>query len=134
MTDAPNPQPIAPYTKVRYVSMGELLVYAVSEDELRLLESGGPASTFLNLAIFFSSVGASFFVSLLLADVKSVRVFIVITILTVATLIAGFVMFVLWRKWSGDAKSTIQRIRDRARMQGQGQALTITPDEDSGNQ
>jgi len=113
--------------------MGELLVYAVSEDELRLLESGGPASLFLNLAIFFASVGASFLVSLLLSDVKSVRIFIVITILTVATLIAGLVMFVLWRKWSSDAKSTIQRIRDRARAQGQGQALTITT-EDSGNQ
>jgi hypothetical protein len=133
MTDEPNSQPIAPYTKVRWVGMGELLVYAVSEDELRLLESGGPASTFLNLAIFFASVGASFLVSLLLADVKSVRVFIVIVILTVVTLIAGFVMFVLWHKWSRDAKSTIQRIRDRARAQGPGQALTITS-EDSGNQ
>jgi hypothetical protein len=131
MTDEQNLQPIAPYTKVRWVGMGELLVYAVSEEELRLLESGGPASTFLNLAIFFSSVGATFLVSLLVEDVKSVRTFIVLTILTVVALIAGFVMFVLWRKWSGDAKSTIQRIRDRARVQGP--ALTIST-EDSGNQ
>ncbi len=131
MTDEQNSQRIVPYTKISLVGMGELVVYAVSEDELRLLERGGPASTFLNLAIFFTSVGASFLASLLVADVKSNRAFIVVVVVTVATLVAGFVMFVLWRRSSGDAKSAIQRIRERARMQQE--PLTI-PTEDSGKQ
>ena len=34
-------QPIIPYAAIRYVAMGEITIYLVSDDELRLLERGG---------------------------------------------------------------------------------------------
>ncbi|MGA9059488.1 MAG: hypothetical protein WB763_23605 [Terriglobia bacterium] len=108
-----QPQQVVPYTRVRYVGIGQLTVYFVSEDELRMIESGGPSSTYLNLAIFFLSVGASFLVSLLLSEPKSIYKFTVIVVLTIGTAIAGFVLLVLWLRSSKDASNAIRQIRAR---------------------
>src|ERR1019366_6584439 len=75
-----------PPASIRYVGIGELTVYLVSDDELRMIESGGPSSTYLNLAIFFLSVGASFAASLLLSTPSSIHRFIVVTGLTIGSL------------------------------------------------
>ena len=93
--------------------MGEITIYLVSDDELRMVESGGPASTFLNLAIFFLSVGASFVASLLLSEPKSMKRFVVVIVLAVGTLIAGLVLLTLWRKSSRLVTDTVDRIRAR---------------------
>jgi hypothetical protein len=106
-------QPLIPSTEIRYVGIGEITIYFVSEDELRVLERGGTSSIFLNLAIFFMSVGASFFASLLLSPPPSIRTFVVMVVLTVFTAIAGFVLIFLWWRSSGDATDTIKRIRAR---------------------
>jgi hypothetical protein len=108
-----NAPQMVPYVQVRYVGMGEITIYLVSEDELRMLETGGPSSTYLNLAIFFLSVGASFLASLLLSEPKSIKRFIVVVALTVGSLIAGFVLLLVWRRSSKDATNTIQGIRAR---------------------
>ena len=108
-----NAPQMVPYVQVRYVGMGEITIYLVSEDELRMIEAGGPSSTYLNLAIFFLSVGASFLASLLLSEPKSIKRFIVVVALTVGSLIAGFVLLLVWRRSSKDATNTIQGIRAR---------------------
>jgi len=109
----PDAQPLIPYTEIRYVGMGEITIYLVSDDELRLLERGGISSTFLNLAIFFMSIAASFFASLLLSPPPSLRTFVVMVVLTISTAIAGLVLIFLWRRSSGDVTDTIRRIRAR---------------------
>jgi hypothetical protein len=91
-------QGMSPYAEIRYVAMGEITIYLVSEDELRLIEQGEPSSTYLNLAILFLSVGASFLASLLLSEPKSIKRFIVVIVITVGCLIAGFVLLILWRR------------------------------------
>ena len=106
-------QPLIPYTEIRYVGMGEITIYLVSDDELRLLERGGVSSTFLNLAIFFMSIAASFFASLLLSPPPSIKKFLVMVVLTVSTAIAGLVLIVLWRRSSRDVLDTVRRIRAR---------------------
>ena len=111
--DEQKPQQMVPYTRIRTVSIGQLTVYFVSDDELRMIESGAPSSTYLNLAILFLSVGASFLASLLLSEPKSIYRFIVIIVLTIWSLIAGFVLLVLWRRSSKDASNVINRIRAR---------------------
>jgi hypothetical protein len=108
-----QPQEMVPYTKIRYVGIGQLTVYFVSEDELRMIESGGPSSVYLNLAIFFLSVGASFLISLLLSEPKSIYRFTVSVVLTVGTAIAGFVLLVLWLRSSKSASNVIKQIRAR---------------------
>lgn len=112
--DEEKPKHMVPYTEIRYVGMGEITIYLVSDDELRMLERGGPASTYLNLAIFFLSMGASFLASLLLSQPKSIGRFIIVIALTVGCSIAGVVLGVVWRRSSRDAADTVQRIRARS--------------------
>jgi hypothetical protein len=106
-------QGMSPYAEIRYVAMGEITIYLVSEDELRLIEQGEPSSTYLNLAILFLSVGASFLASLLLSEPKSIKRFIVVIVITVGCLIAGFVLLILWRRFARNKADTIKRIRAR---------------------
>jgi hypothetical protein len=106
-------QPLMPSTEIRYVGIGEITIYLVSDDELHLLGRGGVSSTFLNLAIFFLSTGATFFASLLLSPPVSVRRFLVMVVLTISTTIAGVVLAFLWRRSSRDVADTVGRIRAR---------------------
>jgi hypothetical protein len=108
-----QPQQMVPYTRIRYVGIGQLTVYFVSEDELRMIEIGGPSSTFLNLAIFFLSVAASFLVSLLLSEPKAIYKFTVMVIVTTGTAIAGLVLLLLWLRSSKGASNVIKQIRAR---------------------
>ena len=110
-----QPQQIAPYTKVRYITMGQLTIYFVSEDELRMIESGGPSSTYFNLAIFFLSVGASFLASLLFSEPKSTHTFIVVVALIIGNVIAGSVLLILWFQSRRGASNVITQIRARGR-------------------
>ena len=41
--DPQDPQELGPLTTIRYIGLGQLKVYLVSEDELRLIEGGGPS-------------------------------------------------------------------------------------------
>jgi len=108
--ESPNTEP---RTVIRVVGMGQLTVYHVSEDELRMIEIGGPSSTYLNLAILFLSVGASFFASLSMSPPSSIYRFTVMIELTIVSLIAGTVLLVLWRRSSKVASVVIDRIRAR---------------------
>ncbi len=43
-------QPLIPYAEVRYVGIGEITIYLVADNELLLLERGGPSSKAFVLA------------------------------------------------------------------------------------
>jgi hypothetical protein len=103
-----------PPATIRYVGIGQLTVYLVSEEELRRIENGGSSSTYLNLAILFVGVGGSFLSSLLLSEPKSLHRYVVVIVITVGTLLAGSILFLLWHRSSKEAKSVIQGIRQRA--------------------
>jgi len=47
-------QELVPPTSIRYIGLGQLKVYLVSEDELRLIEGGGPLLLTLILPLLFS--------------------------------------------------------------------------------
>lgn len=112
--DDQDSNPLVPAPIVKYVGFGQLILYLVSDQELLLIESGGPSATYLNLAIGFLSVGTGITVSLLLAGIPaSVYKFSAVVILEVATLIAGTILLVLWKRSDKDAKHTIARIRAR---------------------
>jgi hypothetical protein len=129
MDDANSKQPV-PTTSIRYVGIGELTVYLVSDDELRMIESGGPSSTYLNLAIFFLSVGASFGASLLLSAPASIHRFIVVAALTIGSLIAGSILLALWFRSRLDASNVISRIRGRAIVPPAGTIIDTRATED----
>ncbi len=116
--DQKDAQPLIPYAEIRYVGIGEITIYFVSDDELSLLEKGGASSTLLNLAIFFLSIGASFLISLLVSPSASIRVFMVTVVLTVTSGTAGLVLAILWRRSFKSVMETISRIRARKSLSG----------------
>lgn len=105
---------LVPRTEIRYVSIGTLTIYLVSEDELRMIERGGPTSTLLTLGIFFASVGLSFWGSLALATPTSLKTFNIIVVIIVVCLVASIVLLTLWLNFRSDSKADIARIRQRA--------------------
>jgi hypothetical protein len=100
---------MVPAVSVRYVGIGQLTVFFVSEDELRLIESGSPAATCLNLGIAFASVGAGSLISLLLSEPsRSLHKFVVVVVITVISLIAGFVLLAIWSRLRKQASESYQ--------------------------
>lgn len=131
--DKQKSEQIVPSVGIRYVGFGQLTVYLVSEDELRLIETGGPSSTYLNLAILFLSAGASFFASLVVSPPSGIHSFTVMTVLTVASLIAGTVLLVLWRRSSKVASAVIHRIRARGTPPSQATIIETSTTEGPSN-
>jgi hypothetical protein len=111
--DPRDAQPLIPYAEIRYVGIGEITIYFVSDDELASLETGGPSSTLLNLAIFFLSTATSFLASLLVSPPTSIRAFTVIVVITVVSGTAGLILAILWRRSTRGIKGIIDRIRAR---------------------
>jgi hypothetical protein len=125
---------VLPATTIRYIGIGQLTVFLVSEDELRLLEGGGAASTCLNLGIGFSSIGLGSLVSLLLNEPsKSLYNFVAVLVITVITVIAGFVLLVIWSRLRKHTAEAIGRIRSRAIPSAGGTVMEAPLPKDQGN-
>jgi hypothetical protein len=104
-----------PAVQIRYVGIGQLTLYVVSEDELRMLESGGPSATLLNLAIGFFFLASGLFGTLMLSEPsRSIYKFTVFIVLLVSSLFAGVVLLIVWTHFRKDASEAIERIRKRA--------------------
>lgn len=94
--------------------LNSLSLFEITDYELEIFEKGSPSSTYLNFAIFFSSVGASFFVSLLTVEIQSLFLFSVFVIITVNGFCLSIVLFQLWRKSKSSTKELCKKIRARA--------------------
>jgi len=109
-----QPREMLPALNVRYVGIGQLTVYLVFDDELRIIERGGPSATMLSLAIAFLSLGTGSFVSMMLTDLpKSIYKFTVVVILTTVSIAAGIILTILWWRFHRDVSDVIARIRAR---------------------
>jgi hypothetical protein len=125
---------VLPATTIRYIGIGQLTVFLVSEDELRLLESGGVASTCLNLGIGFSSIGLGSLISLLLNEPSnSLYKFVVVVVITVISLIAGVVLLVIWSRLRKHTSEALSRIRKRAIPSADATVMESAVPEDRGN-
>lgn len=95
-------------------SLNSLSLFEITDYELEIFEKGSPSSTYLNFAIFFSSVGASFLVSLLTVKIESIPLFCIFVIITVIGLGSSIVLFQLWRTSKSSVKELCKKIRARA--------------------
>ena len=98
--------------KIRRGKVDSLTLYEITDNELIVLERGSPSSTYLNFSIFFISVGISFLISLLTADVSD-RVFIVFCLLTGGGLSIGVVLSAIWWRMGSEMSEVCQKIRGR---------------------
>jgi hypothetical protein len=99
--------------KVRRGKVDSLSLYEVTESELQDLERGGPASLFLNFAIFLLSTAVSFLVALLSTDIKSTKIFIVFVLVTLVGFLAGGILLLIWNRSRQSTREIIQKIKDR---------------------
>lgn len=97
---------------IRRGKVDSLTLYEITDHELNILERGSPSSTYLNFSILFISVGISFLVSLLTADVSN-RVFIVFCIVTGIGLSIGSVLLVIWWKMGSELGAVCDKIKER---------------------
>ena len=93
--------------------LDSLSLYEITDYELEVLEEGSPSSTYLNFAIFFFSIGASFFTTLVTTTISSVYLFSIFVVLTVVGLAASLVLFVLWRRTRSRVKDLVKKIKAR---------------------
>jgi hypothetical protein len=98
---------------IRIAPLGELRLWIISEQELNEAEQGSPSSLYLNFALLLIGSGVSFFVTLLVTEIPSVRTFTVIVVLTVVFLLVGILLFAIWYRKHRTTRSLAQRIRER---------------------
>ena len=99
--------------KIRRGKVDSLSLYEVTESELQDLESGGPASLFLNFAIFLLSSAVSFFASLMSTDIKSMKIFTVFVLITIIGFVGGCILLLIWNKSRQSTIQIIQKIKGR---------------------
>jgi hypothetical protein len=99
--------------RIRCAPCGELRIYTIHESELDELARGSPASTELNLAIAFLSVGVSLLAALLTTPRPAIYIFTVLVVIVVATIIAGVVLIVLWARSRKSSKKLADTIKGR---------------------
>ena len=101
---------------VRRAKVDSLSLYEVTEPELQDLERGGPATLYLNFAIFLLSTAISFLIAVLSTEIQSTRTFCVFVIVTVAGFIGGGILIMIWNRSRQTTREIIKRIK--ARMPG----------------
>jgi hypothetical protein len=105
---------------ITYAPMEEIVIYDVSEEELRILETGGAASVLLDLTIALLAFGGSTWITSSLSQPKSDRISQVLTSLIVVTLVAGLICFTLWCKIPSERGRVLKKIRARKTAPAEG--------------
>ena len=105
---------------ITYAAMEEIVIYDVSEEEERVLETGGAAAVLLDIAIALIAFGGSTWINLSLSQPKSERIFLVLVLLTIVTLITGAICMVLWFVVPSERRRVLKKIRARKTAPAQG--------------
>src|SRR3990172_1985657 len=90
-----------------------LVLYEVTEEELRILATGSPESIFLNFSIFLLSAAITLTVSLLTSSVDSVPVFVLFAVCMVVGYVLGALLLILWYRTRSSVSECIAGIRKR---------------------
>ncbi len=93
--------------------LDSLSLYEITDYELSIMEEGTPSSTFLNFAIFFFSIGASFFTTLCTVTLPINSIYVIFVVLTATGLSASVVLFVLWYRARSKVTDLIKKIKAR---------------------
>jgi len=96
--------------RVRFVILYEILDY-----ELDILSKGSHCGLLLNFAVLFLTVGISFTISLLSADISSVYTYIFFVLAAFVGFSVGGILLSLWWQSRKSVSKIIDRIKKRLR-------------------
>lgn len=104
---------------IRRARIQELTIYEISEDELKMLESGSPVSLYLNFSIFLLSVAISFAVTLATVHFPSDRAYMVFVTILIVSLLIGSFLIMLWLKQHRAGSNIAESVRNRLDSEGE---------------
>ena len=92
-----------------------LSLYEITETELYTLERGSPYSIHLNIGVSLFTLGLSFLTSLLTIETQaqSTILLIVFVVLTIAGIIGGTILIILWKSARVETTDVVKRIKQR---------------------
>ena len=90
-----------------------LSLFEITDYELSVLESGSPATVYLNFSVFFLSTGLAYLISLLTGTFASIRLFTVLVVVTTVSFGIGLVLLVLWYRSRSSVLAVVKKIKDR---------------------
>lgn len=100
-------------TKVERHHIETVDIYEVSESELKELEIGNDADTFLNIGLSCLSFASAFFISILTTSFANEFSKLLFCCISIIFGIAGVIMMILWWKKRKSKESIIDTIRKR---------------------
>lgn len=98
---------------VRRGRVGSVDLYEVKENELDILESGSPASIYLNFAIFLLSSSITCIASLCFTAYVNNIIQITFICFSIIGVLGGILLLILWWNSKESIKQTIKVIRNR---------------------
>ena len=104
---------------IRWVPLGTLTVYHITEQELDLIENGTPESTYFSFEIPLLSVGSSFLIALLTTAMPSPRLFTVFLVVTLFGILGGLLLMLVWWRYQRSTVRITKLIRSRKLPEGQ---------------
>ena len=98
---------------VRRAHVGSIDIYEVKDNELDILEKGGPMETQFNFAVLLISLAFSSAISLFTATFKSEIVQNTFVVVAVVGFLGSVYLFIQWYQGKKPIKGVIKDIRDR---------------------
>lgn len=101
--------------KIKRGRYDSLVLYEISEAELNIIERGSPSSTYLNFSIFLLSIAFSFLATLLTFEFNEElnRQYTIFVVITVAGLIIGLFLLILWFNTKNQFDEVLEKIKSR---------------------
>ena len=109
---------------IRRVRIKQLTIYEISDDELKSLEAGSPASIYLNFAIFLISTAISFLVSLVTSTFPSDHIYMIFVLVIAVFFVIGFFLFILWFREHRSISRVAESIRNRVSPEGEPEQIS----------
>ena len=90
-----------------------LLLYEVTDSELKTLERGSPSSIYLDFAISLLSVALSLVVAVVTTTIKSLTAYLTFLVVISVSIVAGLVLLALWWRSRESVREVLQEIKNR---------------------
>lgn len=98
---------------IRRAKIDTLIIYEISEDELRMIEHGSPDSIYLTIAISLISFASAIFCSLLSTEIVSQTVMTTYVLIVIIGFVSGAILLILWKRTNSSVSACIAIIRKR---------------------
>lgn len=101
--------------RVERGGLGSIKVYDVTADELDILEKGEPNSALKDWGLMLAPIGAAYIPVLIFLEKPEENIikFILFSIATAVSLVAGIICFSIWWRGRGVTESVIVKIKGR---------------------